>query len=198
MALLEKGVVAMDYGFFDEILKEDFPDIYEDLHSEQSDLAVELIQYRLSLQMDPSTTAFLLGMDTDSYLEYEFANTDIPAERFHILIDQIRKLNDIFSIKKRISDSTLSVASNYYQNSSLDLMKTVFVEILDNPMTLKNNKSLDIKSIGKLSFKLNERIDAQDSFKVHSGRNRKSGAKRVTRKNTKEEKRWKHKPQLSF
>lgn len=156
----------MDYGFFDDILKDDFPDIYQDLHSEQSDLAVDLIQYRLALKVSPEALANLLGMTEDNYLNYEFGSRSLSIDNYNELlrkVDKLHRLSRGFSFPKQL----LSNISDYYINNSLNLLKMVFTKLDGKTLGRVNNNQTRIVKLNesKLSFEIDDRTILYDTYK---------------------------------
>lgn len=93
----------MDYGLFDDILQEKFPEVFSELHSIQGELSVELLKVRISTNFDAVQVAKFLNMDLDEYLKYEFGDVSIPAEKYRELIFKIQHLKDHLKITKILS-----------------------------------------------------------------------------------------------
>lgn len=179
----------MDYGFFDEVLKEEYPDLFDELHSEQGDLSVELLSIRISTKLDAHRFANLLGMKIEDYLEYEFGNTSISISKFHEVISNARGIkNQLVRLQKTDSfmDSTDRLKMLNKQISWKTYLTSRFTDSLQSNKKLKdkdksfwnfdlddfellNSKEEDVRF--SVSFNTGDKLKPQ----VTKGRNTKRG-----------------------
>lgn len=90
----------MDYGLFDDILQEKFPELFSELHSIQGELSVELLKVRISTNFDATQIAKFLNMNLDEYLKFEFGDVSISPEKYRELIFKVQHLKDNLIVTK--------------------------------------------------------------------------------------------------
>lgn len=173
-----KGAKMMDYGFFDDVLKEEYPNLFNELHSEQGNLSVELLSIRISTKLDAYKFANLLGMELEDYLEYEFGNTSIPISKFHEVILNARKVkNQIVLLQK--TDSFLDSADFLKMLNDQISWKTYlisrFTDSLQSNRIIKDKKKsfwnfdfddLDFENSKEEDVRFNVSFNRRDKLKL--------------------------------
>ena len=79
---------------FDDWLLENFPDIYEDLNSPESEKSVILIQERLAQGLEPEEVACFIGISAEEYLSYEFADREHSLSEYDYVINKLHEYKD--------------------------------------------------------------------------------------------------------
>lgn len=77
---------------FDDVIAERFPDLYEELQSEQGKLSIEILKVRLATSLSPLDLSKKLNMNMDNYLQFEFGDCDIPVSKYKQVLDHCRLL----------------------------------------------------------------------------------------------------------
>lgn len=88
------GVFKLNNNYFNDVIAERFPDLYEELQSEQGKLSVEILKVRLSTSLSPLDFSKRLNMNMGDYLQFEFGDCDIPVSKYKQVLDHCRHLTN--------------------------------------------------------------------------------------------------------
>lgn len=72
-----------------DMIGELYPDLKEQMESEQYRLAQVLLTHRMKLNIDQDEMAARLGIQLDSYLKLEYADMSVPVETYQLALDAI-------------------------------------------------------------------------------------------------------------